>query len=234
MQTKRIVISGVSRGLGKAMVKRFRQLDHWVAGCGRTSLSDDALEKMGLTSEQYMALDVCDIKSVQRWADYLLEISEPPDILINNAGIINTRKPLIKLSPEESHKVIEVNVIGTLNVLHAFLPAMSARGKGTIVNMSSGWGRWVADGVTPYCASKWAIEGLSKALALEVPEGMAVVALNPGVIETDMLHSCLPERAPMCPKPEDWARCAVDLLLSVEPSQNGHSLDVNEALRTTV
>jgi NAD(P)-dependent dehydrogenase (short-subunit alcohol dehydrogenase family) len=209
------------------MVARFRQLGHWVAGCGRTTLSGDVLEEIGLTAEQYTTLDVCDINDVQCWAEHLLETSEPPDILINNAGIINSRKPLIELSAKESREVIEVNVIGTLNLLHAFLPAMSARGKGIIVNMSSGWGRTVADGVTPYCASKWAIEGLSQALALEVPAGMAVVALNPGVIETGMLHSCLPERAPLCPRPEVWALRAVDLLLGVGASQNGHSLDVD-------
>lgn len=227
MEARRVVISGISRGLGRAMVARFRQLDHWVVGCGRTELSDDSLAEMGLTSEQYTALDVSDIQSVQGWAEHLLSTSGPPDILINNAGIINTRKPLIELDASESRKVIEVNVIGTLNVLHAFLPAMSAQGKGVIVNMSSGWGRSVADGVTPYCASKWAIEGLSRALALEVPAGMAVVALNPGVIETDMLHICLPETALISPKPEDWAQRAVDLLLGVGPSQNGHSLDVD-------
>lgn len=234
MVARRVVISGISRGLGRAMVERFRQLDHWVAGCGRTALSGDVLQEMGLTVEQYTPLDVCDINGVQRWAEYLLATSGPPDILINNAGIINSRKPLIELSASESRKVIEVNVIGTLNVLHAFLPAMSARGKGVIVNMSSGWGRSVADGVTPYCASKWAIEGLSRALALEVPAGMAVVALNPGVIETDMLRICLPERAPLCPRPEEWAQRAVDLLLDVGPSQNGHSLEVGEVVRNAV
>ena len=232
MQAKRVVISGVSRGLGRAMAARFTQLGHSVAGCGRTALSDDLLAEIGLTAEQYTATDVCDVNSVQRWAEHLCTTSGPPDLLINNAGVINARKPLVELSPIESHKVIEVNVMGTLNLLHAFLPAMLARGKGVIVNMSSGWGRTVAEGVVPYCTSKWAIEGLSRALALEVPKGMAVVALNPGVIETDMLHICLPERTSYSPRPEEWARRAVDTLLGIGPSQNGHALTVDKVMRS--
>lgn len=232
MPTKRVVISGISRGLGRAMTTQFRQLNHKVAGCGRTALSNAALKEMGLEEQHYRSLDVYDSDSVQNWADHLLATSGPPDLLINNAGVINPRKPLAELSASESRQVIDVNVVGTLNVLHAFLPAMVAQGTGTIVNMSSGWGRSVADGVTPYCASKWAIEGLSKALALEVPTGMTVIALNPGVIETEMLYACLPEWAPLSPRPEDWAQRAVDLLLSLKPSQNGQSLSVDGVVRS--
>jgi NAD(P)-dependent dehydrogenase (short-subunit alcohol dehydrogenase family) len=57
-----------------------------------------------------------------------------------------------------------------------------------IVNLSSGWGRSVSPEVAPYCATKWAIEGLTQAFAKELPEGLAAVALNPGVIDTDMLR----------------------------------------------
>lgn len=64
-----------------------------------------------------------------------------------------------------------------------------------IVNISSGWGRSTSPEVAPYCASKWAIEGLTQALAQELPSGMVTVALNPGIIHTDMLNICFGEEA---------------------------------------
>ena len=72
---------------------------------------------------------------------------------------------------------------------------MVERGKGVIVNLSSGWGRSVSPEVAPYCATKWAIEGLTKALAEELPEGMAAVPLNPGVVDTDMLRQAYSDGA---------------------------------------
>jgi NAD(P)-dependent dehydrogenase (short-subunit alcohol dehydrogenase family) len=76
--------------------------------------------------------------------------------------------------------VVSVNIVGVANVIRAFAPAMIERGSGVIVNLSSGWGRSVSPEVAPYCATKWAIEGMTKALAEELPKGMAAVPLNPG------------------------------------------------------
>jgi hypothetical protein len=99
-------------------------------------------------------------------------------------------------------------------------------GKGVIVNMSSGWGRSVAPDVAPYCASKWAIEGLTKALAQELPDGMAAVPLNPGVIDTDMLRTCFQDGASSYPKADAWARTAGPFILGLGPKDNGRSLSV--------
>ena len=74
-----------------------------------------------------------------------------------------------------------------------------------IVNFSSGWGRSTSAEVAPYCATKWAIEGLSQALAQELPKGMACVALNPGIIDTEMLRSCFGESAASYPDAAEWA-----------------------------
>ena len=83
-----------------------------------------------------------------------------------------------------------VNVSGTLNVIRAFVPAMIAAGRGVIANLSSGWGRSTDALVGPYCASKYAIEGLTGSLAQELPRPLAAVAVSPGVIDTDMLRRC--------------------------------------------
>jgi NAD(P)-dependent dehydrogenase (short-subunit alcohol dehydrogenase family) len=105
-----------------------------------------------------------------------------------------------------------------------FLPAMEERGRGVVVNFSSGWGRSTSPEVAPYCASKWAVEGLSQAVAQEVASGVAVVALNPGIIDTDMLRSCFGESAGSYPDAKAWATRAVPFLENLDSSDNGRAL----------
>jgi NAD(P)-dependent dehydrogenase (short-subunit alcohol dehydrogenase family) len=139
---------------------------------------------------------------------------------------MNTPAPLWKVPAEEVGKVVAVNIVGVVNVIRAFAPAMVERGTGVIVNMSSGWGRGVSADVAPYCATKWAIEGLTKALAEELPKGMAAVPLNPGVIDTDMLRTCFSDGASSYPKAEEWAKKAGPFILGLGPKDNGRSASV--------
>jgi NAD(P)-dependent dehydrogenase (short-subunit alcohol dehydrogenase family) len=81
--------------------------------------------------------------------------------------------------------------------------------------------------VAPYCASKYAIEGMTKALAEELPAGMAAVPLSPGVVDTDMLRSAWGDGAASHPRPEEWAERAVPFLLGLGPEENGRSLTVS-------
>jgi NAD(P)-dependent dehydrogenase (short-subunit alcohol dehydrogenase family) len=105
---------------------------------------------------------------------------------------------------------------------------MIARGSGTIVTLSSGWGRSTSPDVAPYCASKFAVEGLTQALAQELPSGLAAVALNPGIIDTDMLRQCWSDEAGGYAKPADWAKIAGPYLLQLGAKDNGRSLTVPE------
>ena len=111
-------------------------------------------------------------------------------MLLNNAGLINRNAPLWEVRAQEFSDVIDVNLKGVANVIRHFVPAMIKRRSGVIVNFSSGWGRSTDAEVAPYCATKWAIEGLTQALAQELPPGMAAVPFNPGIINTAMLRSC--------------------------------------------
>ena len=113
------------------------------------------------------------------------------------------------------------------NTIKEFLPEMVNMGSGAVVNLSSGWGRSTSPEVAPYCSSKWAVEGLSKALAQELPEGMASVALNPGVIDTDMLRSCWNDNAGMHETPDIWAKRAAPFILNISSEDNGASLTVS-------
>jgi NAD(P)-dependent dehydrogenase (short-subunit alcohol dehydrogenase family) len=110
------------------------------------------------------------------------------------------------------------------NVIRHFVPAMIKRERGVIVNFSSGWGRSTDAEVAPYCASKWAIEGLTQAFAQELPAGLAAVALNPGIINTEMLRSCFGGSASGYPSPAEWAKGAVPFLLKLGPGDNGKQL----------
>jgi len=172
------------------------------------------------------AVDVTLPVKVNLWSERVIGALGAPDILINNAGLMNTPAPLWKVPADEVGRVVSVNIVGVINVIRAFAPAMIERGSGVIVNLSSGWGRSVSPDVAPYCATKWAIEGLTKALAEELPSGMAAVPLNPGVIDTDMLRACFSDGASAYPKADEWAKTAAPFILGLGPKDNGRSLSV--------
>jgi NAD(P)-dependent dehydrogenase (short-subunit alcohol dehydrogenase family) len=197
-----------------------------VAGCGRDPAGIRDLEEHLSGPHSFRILDVTS-PEVDAWADEVVTKLGPPEILINNAALINEVRELWRVPPEEFSRIIDVNIKGVYNVTRAFLPAMLEAGRGLVVNLSSGWGRSVSPGVAPYCASKYAIEGMTKALAEELPAGMAAVPLSPGVVDTDMLRSAWAEGAASHPRPEEWAERAVPFLLGLGPEENGRSLTVS-------
>ena len=223
---KVVVITGTTRGCGRAMVERFVEAGHTIVGCGRTVKSVEELQRTFRSPHRFDVVDVSDDGQVRDWAKAVLAAGLIPDLLLNNAAIINRSAPLWTITAEEFQQVIDVNIAGTANVLRHFLPAMIERKRGTVANFSSGWGRSTAPDVAPYCATKFAIEGLSQALAQELPKGMAAVALNPGIINTEMLQSCFSTAASQYPTPEQWSRVAVPYLLSIGPKDNGKPLSV--------
>lgn len=225
-ENRTILITGVTRGLGRALALRLAGLGHIVVGCGRTR---SAVEEMqGLLGEPHgiSLIDVAAAAEVDTWARRVLARHPPIDLLLNNAGVINTNAPLWEVPEEEFARVIDVNLKGTYHVIRAFLPSMIERGRGVVVNFSSGWGRSSSSEVAPYCATKWGIEGMTRALAEELPRGMAAVALNPGVVHTDLLESCYGQRAKSYPGPERWAERATPFLLDLGAKDNGRSLTV--------
>ena len=222
----KIVITGVTRGLGRALAEWYIANGHTVAGCGRTGPAIFDLRFTHPEPHSFDAVDVAQPVKVSLWAERILGSMGAPDFLINNAGLINTPAPLWKVPADEFGKVVSVNILGVANVIRAFAPAMVERGQGVIVNLSSGWGRSVSPEVAPYCATKWAIEGLTKALAEELPSGMAAVPLNPGVIDTDMLRQSWGDGAGSYAKPETWAETAAPFILKLGPKDNGRSASV--------
>ena len=217
---RRIVLTGTSRGLGRALDEALRARGHAVAGCARAAV------RLREPRRRVDAVDVGDAAAVDAWAADVLEGFGTPDLLVNNAALINAPAPLWEVSADDFDALMRVNVRGTHNVLRAFLPAMIAAGRGIVVNLSSGWGRSVSPDVAPYCASKWAIEGLTRALAQELPEGFAAVPLNPGVIDTDMLRTAWGDGAGGFGGADAWAARAAPMVLGLDPSDNGRPATV--------
>ena len=178
------------------MAKKLIALGHTVIGCGRSGTEIFDLRMDHGAPHDFMVCDVALDAKVALWAAKVLEHDAAPDILINNAGVMNPLGPLWLQSDREFTKAVDVNVRG------------------------------VAPEVAPYCATKWAIEGLTKALAEELPAGMAAVPLNPGVIDTDMLRACWAEGATNHPKAEAWAEVAAPFILKLGAKDNGRSLSV--------
>ncbi len=225
-QSKVVVITGATRGLGRAMAMEFINRNWTVVGCGSNDESVAGAESAFSEPHRLDVVDVASDHEVKEWADEVMGELGPPNLLLNNAAVINRSAPLIELDAREFDWVIDVNIKGVANAIRHFVPAMIENGSGVIVNFSSGWGRSTSPEVAPYCATKWAIEGLTQALAQELPPGMAAIPLNPGIIDTDMLRSCFGGASSSYPTPEEWAKRAVPTILSFDAGDNGRPMSV--------
>ncbi|AXR16720.1 NAD(P)-dependent oxidoreductase [Bacillus thuringiensis] len=222
---KSVIITGVTQGLGRAMVDRFHELGWNIYGCGRSKDKIEELKKQYSKIHDFQVIDISDSQQVTNWANYILNRHKAPNLIINNASIVNQNAQLWKITAQEFENVMNVNVNGVVNVIRAFVPAMVVRKEGIIINMSSSWGREGEAELAPYCASKFAIEGITKSMALELPYGMAVVALDPGgSISTPMLKSCAPQYINESPTPETWSHKAIQYILNITIDKNGDSL----------
>lgn len=187
-------ITGASRGFGLEIARAALQRGDTVVAAARDpKVVERALDR----SEQLLAveLDVTDEREAQAAVDVALARFGQIDVLVNNAGR-GLLGAVEEASAEEVRSVFAVNVDGVLNVTRAVLPSMRARRSGRILNLSSvgGFGAWPGWGV--YCATKFAVEGLSEALHAELlPLGLHVTVIEPGTFRTDFLDPSSLRRA---------------------------------------
>ncbi|WP_221351676.1 SDR family oxidoreductase [Streptomyces beigongshangae] len=224
-----VVVSGVSRGLGAALARRFAALGHPVAGCGRDREALDRLRADLGERHLITATDVTDADAVERWADQTVTRLGAPALVVANAGYISPQAPVWEVGPADFRATLDVNVLGVYTLARSFLPRMATGG--TFVAVSSGWGRNPRGGLAAYTASKFAVEGFTRAVAQEAAEllpGVTAVAVDPGGgVDTAMLATCLPDEHTEYPDPDTWARVAADYLLHQAPKEpNGASLTV--------
>ena len=135
--SRTVLVTGATRGCGRAMAERLVEDGHTVIGCGRSLEAVKDLESAHGPAHRFDCVDVASDEQVAVWAASVIEQFGPPDLLLNNAGVINRSARLWELSAEEFDEVFDVNVKGVANVLRHFVPAMVERQTGIIVNFSS-------------------------------------------------------------------------------------------------
>jgi 2-hydroxycyclohexanecarboxyl-CoA dehydrogenase len=169
LKGKTAIVTGGAAGIGAAVVERFK------AEGTRVVVFD-------LKGDP--AVDITDYAGVKKAVD----AAGPVDILVNNAGW-DMFKPFLKSEPAFWHKIISINLLGAMNLLHCVLPGMVERGRGKVVNVASDAGRVGSSGEAPYSACKGGIIALTKTLAREMAsKNIQLNAVCPGLTETNMLE----------------------------------------------
>jgi len=189
MTTKPIaLVTGATSGIGEATAYRLQARNYEVFAAGRNPTALENLQSRGL---QARALDVTDETAVAELIEEIQTNDGPVDVLVNSAGFPLPR-PLEQVALSELRNLLETNVIATLNLAQAVLPAMRARGAGTIVTIGSTGGRFTSPGAGAYHIAKYGVEALSLALRAEVAQfGVRVVLIDPTGVRTRFVQSQL-------------------------------------------
>jgi 3-oxoacyl-[acyl-carrier protein] reductase len=187
---KSVIVTGGSRGIGRAIVELFADEDCDVTFFyrGNAQAATSVIEAAQLAGKKVFAeqLDVRDAAACAAAVERVAERCGRIDILVNNAGIIRDNQ-LAALEDDDVRSVLETNVGGVFNVTRAVVPHMIVQRAGKIINLSSVSGEKGGRGQTNYAASKGAINAFTRALAVELaPRKITVNAVAPGVIETEM------------------------------------------------
>ncbi|HZN14196.1 MAG TPA: glucose 1-dehydrogenase [Acidimicrobiales bacterium] len=186
LKGKVALISGGARGMGESHARRF-------VAEGANVVISDVLDEEGATvakdlgdAAAYVHLDVTD---EGQWNDAVTTTTDRfghLDVLVNNAGIVHVM-PMAMTTVEDFRRVVDINQIGVFLGMKAAVPALAATKNGSIINISSVAGLIGAQGHIAYCASKWAVRGMTKVAALELASlGVRVNSIHPGLIDTPM------------------------------------------------
>lgn len=203
------LITGSSRGIGRAVAERLAQDGYAVAlNCRRETPQAlelvDTLRRAGARAALYAA-DVGDFVEVQTMCDAVQRDLGRVDALVNNAGVAQ-QKLFTDLTAEEWRRMMATDLDGVFYTCRLLLPDMIRRHAGAIVNISSMWGQVGASCEVHYSAAKAAVIGLTRALAKEVgPSGIRVNCVAPGAVMTDMMRgfdddalSAIADDTPLC------------------------------------
>jgi len=183
--SKTFLITGVSSGFGRAFAQAALDAGHTVVGTVRNEAARDAFTALAAERAHAVVLDVTDFEAIAPAVAAITQTVGPIDVLVNNAGY--GHEGTLEESPlGDLRRQFDVNVFGAVAMIKAVLPAMRERRSGHIVNITSMGGFITMPGIAYYCGSKFALEGITDALAKEVAGfGIKVTAVAPGSFRTD-------------------------------------------------
>ncbi|HEX6319294.1 MAG TPA: SDR family oxidoreductase [Burkholderiales bacterium] len=169
LKGKTAIVTGGAAGIGAAIVKRFEE---------------EGTRVVVFDLKADPAIDITDYSQIRKAVDQ----AGPVDILVNNAGW-DMFRPFLKTDPAFWQKIISINLVGAMNLMHCVLPGMAERGRGKVVNIASDAGRVGSSGEAPYSACKGGIIALTKTLAREMAsKNIQLNVVCPGLTETGMLE----------------------------------------------
>ncbi|MBM3490856.1 MAG: SDR family oxidoreductase [Alphaproteobacteria bacterium] len=184
------LITGASRGIGAAAARALAEAGAAVALLARDgAAAGNVARQIDRAGGRALALacDIAQFNAVEHAVATARQRLGQPDILINNAGVIEPIGRLWEVPPEVWGRSIAVNLTGAYHVIRAVLPGMLASGRGTVVNVSSGAAHRPLEGWSAYCAGKAGLAMLTRSLLLETADrGIRVFGLSPGTVDTDM------------------------------------------------
>ena len=188
---KSVLITGTSKGIGYETALAFARAGYRVHATMRKPSQSPGLAELAAKENLPIlvsAMDVDDDASVRDGIARIQAENGPIDVLVNNAGVERAGS-IEEQSMDDFRATMETNYFGTLRCVKAVVPQMRERGSGTIINISSVAGSFSHPPMAAYCASKWALEAMSEALACEMKSfGVRVAMVKPGIIDTAMAH----------------------------------------------
>jgi len=186
LANKKVFVSGATSGIGRAIAEAFRVEGAWVIGTG-TGESIGGGEVLN----EYLRADFTDLGQIRACADFVRRAE--PDVLVNNAGI-NKIAPFAEIALDDFLRIQQVNVVAPFLLSQAAITGMKRKGWGRIVVMSSIWGKISKEYRASYSASKFALDGLTLALAIEHgADGILANCVAPGFVDTDLTRRVLGE-----------------------------------------
>ena len=183
-----VLITGATSGIGEATARLLAKHSFNIILCGRRQDRLDKLsaELSALTAVTTLSFDVRSQPQVKSAIESLPSEWKPIDVLINNAGNAHGFDPIQSGSLEDWDAMIDINVKGLLYVSREIIPGMTERNKGHIINLGSIAGKEVYPNGNVYCASKFAVDALTKGMRLDLNAfGIKVTSINPGLVETE-------------------------------------------------